>query len=76
MAFNIFSVKICIHIYITFRICIHLKKGALLKRTNGSVAGKLACKKHDIIIAQTPSKLRKCIDVVKIDFLRGYSSSS
>lgn len=31
----------------------------------GSLAGKLASKKYDIIIAQALSKLRECIDVLK-----------
>lgn len=44
-----------------------------LRKTKGSLAGKLASKKYDIIIAQALSKLRECIDVLKtnLEFL-GY----
>lgn len=42
-----------------------------LRKTKGSLAGKLASKKYDIIIAQALSKLRECIDVLKTSFL-GY----
>lgn len=34
-------------------------------KTKGSLAGKLASKKYDIIIVQALSKLRECIDVLK-----------
>lgn len=40
-----------------------------LRKTKGSLAGKLASKKYDIIIAQALSKLRECIDVLKTCFL-------
>ena len=36
-----------------------------LRKTKGSLAGKLASKKYDIIIAQALSKLREFIDVLK-----------
>ena len=36
----------------------------------GSLAGKLASKKSDIVIAQALSKLRECIDVLKNLFFR------
>ena len=42
-----------------------------LRKTKGSLAGKLASKKYDIIIAQALSKLREFIDVLKNCFL-GY----
>lgn len=38
----------------------------------GSLAGKLASKKYDIIIVQALSKLREVIDVLKIEFFIGY----
>lgn len=41
-----------------------------LRKTKGSLAGKLASKKYDIIIAQALSKLRECIDVLKNLFFR------
>lgn len=40
-----------------------------LRKNKGSLAGKLASKKYDIIIAQALSKLRECIDVLKNSFL-------
>lgn len=47
----------------------------------GSLAGKLASKKYDIIIAQALSKLREYIDVLKLFFgyradVINYTSSS
>lgn len=45
-----------------------------LRKNKGSLAGKLASKKYDIIIAQALSKLRECIDVLKTisNYFLGY----
>lgn len=44
------------------------KGSVFLRKTKGSLAGKLASKKYDIIIAQALSKLRESIDVLKTNF--------